>query len=198
MKHSIIFSASLILMTAVFTSCNNRPSAPTANKSSNGEGEATKIAYVDVDTLMKQYQYCLDYTKLLKRKSETIQSTLSSKSLALQKQVAEFQSKMQQGGYTREQAESMQTSLQKRQLQLQNLQQSLSNEFEKEQSGYNEALRDSLRSFLKAYNKTYNYTFIISKAGDNILLANEKFDITEDVIKGLNKRYKPGKEVTDK
>jgi outer membrane protein len=34
---------------------------------------------------------------------------------------------------------------------------------------------------------------ILSKAGDNILMANQKFDITNDVINGLNKRYKPAK-----
>ena len=31
---------------------------------------------------------------------------------------------------------------------------------------------------------------ILSKAGDNILLADKKYDITQDVINGLNKRYK--------
>ena len=33
---------------------------------------------------------------------------------------------------------------------------------------------------------------ILSKAGDNILMANPKFNITKDVINGLNKRYKGG------
>ena len=28
------------------------------------------------------------------------------------------------------------------------------------------------------------------KAGDNLLIANPKYDITNDVVKGLNKRYK--------
>ena len=31
---------------------------------------------------------------------------------------------------------------------------------------------------------------ILAKSGDNILLANPKYDITQDVINGLNKRYK--------
>ena len=32
---------------------------------------------------------------------------------------------------------------------------------------------------------------VLAKSGDNILFANKKFDITQDVINGLNKRYKP-------
>ncbi|MDO4934319.1 MAG: OmpH family outer membrane protein, partial [Prevotella sp.] len=37
------------------------------------------------------------------------------------------------------------------------------------------------------------YDLIMSKAGDNILFADKKHDITNDVINGLNKRYKPMK-----
>jgi len=190
MKHfSSLLGISLIMVTTITTSCGKQENSAKTTLKGDAATENTKIAYVDVDSLMKQYQYCIDYSAILKKKTETIQNTLRSKGLALQKQAAEFQSKVQSGAYTREQAESVQTSLQTKQAQLQNLQQSLASEYEKEQDKYNNALRDSLRSFLKVYNKTYGYTFIISKAGDNILLADEKYDITEDVIKGLNKRY---------
>lgn len=197
MKHNISFwGLSLLLTAMITTSCGKQANTPAKSATHNGAAvENTKIAYVDVDSLMKKYQYCIDYAAILKKKTETIQNTLSSKGLALQKQAAEFQSKVQSGAYTREQAEQTQNSLQTKQMQLQNLQQSLASEYEKLQTKYNNALRDSLQGFLKTYNKTYGYTFIISKAGDNILLADEKYNITEDVLKGLNKRYKPGKEI---
>lgn len=192
MKHfSSLLGFSLIMVTAITTSCGKQQNSTKPALRGDAATENTKIAYVDVDSLMKKYQYCIDYSAILKKKTESIQNTLSSKGLALQKQAAEFQSKVQSGAYTREQAESVQTSLQTKQAQLQSLQQGLASAYEKEQDKYNNALRDSLRSFLKTYNKTYGYTFIISKAGDNILLADEKYDITEDVIKGLNKRYTP-------
>ena len=31
---------------------------------------------------------------------------------------------------------------------------------------------------------------IISKQGDNVLYANDKLDITKEVVDGLNKRFK--------
>ena len=74
---------------------------------------------------------------------------------------------------------------------LQELQARLENELASETAKFNEALRDSLQNFLKDYNKDKNYDLILSKAGDNILLGGKKFDITQDVINGLNKRYKP-------
>ena len=71
--------------------------------------------------------------------------------------------------------------------------QRLTNEFQVETDRYNAALRDSIRHFLAEYNKDKRYSLILSKAGDNLLYADKAFDITNDVIAGLNKAYKPAK-----
>ena len=83
----------------------------------------------------------------------------------------------------------------RQQRDLQELQARLENELASETAKFNVALRDSLQNFLKAYNKDKQFDLILSKAGDNILMANKKYDITNDVINGLNKRYKPAKKV---
>ena len=49
-------------------------------------------------------------------------------------------------------------------------------------------------AFLKEYNKDKKYGIILSKAGDNLLYADKAYDITKDVIAGLNKAYKPSAE----
>jgi outer membrane protein len=35
------------------------------------------------------------------------------------------------------------------------------------------------------------------KAGDNLLIANPRYNITADVVKGLNKRYKISPDVAE-
>ena len=187
-----VWAIALMTTAMMASSCSQQKNNQPAPAQTTGEKSdmTARIAYVEVDSVMQNYEFCKDYAQVLTKKTETIQNTLNSKGLALQKQVADFQSKVQSGLYTREQAEAEQDALQKKQVQLQNLQQSLAAEFEKEQTHYNDALRDSLHNFLKKYNESFGYNYIISKAGDNILLADKRFDITEDVIKGLNKRYK--------
>ena len=95
------------------------------------------------------------------------------------------------GFQSREQAASVQNAIQRQQNDLQELQARLENELATETAKFNEALRDSLQNFLKAYNADKKFDLILSKAGDNILLGSAKLDITQDVINGLNKRYKP-------
>ena len=154
-----------------------------------------KIAYVEVDSLMSQYKFCKDYTLLMTKKGQNIRNTLAQKSRALQAAAAGFQQKVQANLYTRERAEQIQAALQKQQADLQTLQERLSSEFDAEQNKYNNALRDSLQGFLKQYNKSKTYSLILSKAGDNILYADKAYDITSDVVNGLNKRYKPSEEM---
>lgn len=189
--------ACLLTGAAFVMSCNNaQESKPVAATAS--EKATLSVAYIDVDSLLTQYNFCVDYASILEQKSLRIQQTLQTKSQQLENDLVAFQKNLQDGTFTtQEQAETAQAALQKKQLQLQNLQQSLVTEFDKEQTMYNDALHDSLINFLNEYNKTYNYTYIVSKQGDNILLAAEKYNITEDVVKGLNKRYKPSAELSE-
>jgi outer membrane protein len=193
-----IFTLSALLMTA----CNKQQNeaeeeetAPAATTSQVTSTTGVRIAYVEVDTLMSQYQYCKDYSVLLTKKGENIQRTLQSKAKALQDQANTFQSKLQQNAYTQEEAQRVQQSLARQQQDLQALNDRLSNEFAAEQTKFNDAMRDSIHSFLKSYNKTKKYDLILTKSGDNILYANAAYDITNEVVKGLNKRYKPSAEV---
>ena len=79
----------------------------------------------------------------------------------------------------------------KQKADLQALNQRLTNEFQKETEKYNNALRDSIQHYLKTYNQDKHYSLILSKAGDNLLYADKAFDITNEVVAGLNKAYKP-------
>ena len=150
----------------------------------------TKIAFVEVDSIMSQYKFCKDYSLILQKKGQNIQNTLAQKQQALEAAAANFQQKVQQNAYTREQAQSIQMSLQKQNNDLQALNQRLSGEFQAETEKYNNALRDSIQHFLAVYNKDKKYGLILSKAGDNILYADKAHDITNEVIAGLNKAYK--------
>ena len=151
---------------------------------------STKIAYVEVDSIMSQYKFCKDYSLILQKKGQNISATLSQKQQQLQAAAANYQQKLQQNAYTREQAQAIEAQLQKQNNDIQALNQRLSSEFQSETEKYNKALRDSIQHFLAVYNKDKKYSLILSKAGDNILYADKAHDITNEVVAGLNKAYK--------
>jgi outer membrane protein len=80
----------------------------------------------------------------------------------------------------------------RRQQELQELDGKLSQQIMEVQQKMSEQLRDTINAFLKEYNKDKKYEIIISNtASDNILYADKAYDITNEVIAGLNKSYKP-------
>ena len=192
-----IFSA--LAIAAMMVSCNNAsPKMDDQPASGDASASGLKIAYVEVDSLMTQYDYAKDYGVTLQKKSNNARNTLTQKGNTLQAAVNNFQQKLNNNGFTsREQAASQQAAIERQQRDLQELQARLENELANETAKFNETLRDSLQNFLKDYNKDKQYSLILTKQGDNILLADKRFDITNDVINGLNKRYKPAAKKAD-
>ena len=55
-------------------------------------------------------------------------------------------------------------------------------------------LLDTITNFLKRYNEIYKFDYILTyKMAGDILIANDTLDITNDVLKTLNKEYQERK-----
>ena len=185
--------------TVFFAACGAKNEEETTNETAQPEETAgLKIAYVELDTLMSQYQLYKDYSEVLTRKGNNIQKTLAQKQRALESHAASVQKKYESNEFTtRDELERAQASIDKEQRDLAELADRRQNEFAIEQARINEEARDSIQSFLKRYNKTKKYDYVMVKAGDNLLIANPKYNITNDIVKGLNKRYKVKPEVAE-
>ena len=137
------------------TACNNKNENEAAEVAGNPEETVTglKVAYVEVDSLMSQYQFCKDYTLLLNKKGENAANTLQQKQRTLQQHAAALQKKYESNGFTtRDELERAQNQLNKEQQDLAELDQRLTNELAMENAKLNEELRDSIQAFLKVYN----------------------------------------------
>lgn len=198
MKKYLTFAA-FAAATLFFAACDTKNEEETAKEQPQQEGVVgLKIAYVELDTLMSQYQLYKDYSEVLTRKGNNIQKTLAQKQRALESHAASVQKKYESNEFTtRDELERAQASIQKEQNDLAELADRLQNEFAMEQARINDEARDSIQSFLKRYNKTKKYDYVMIKAGDNLLIANPKYNITNDIVKGLNKRYKVKPEVAE-
>lgn len=187
-----IFGMAIMTMGLLAASCGNKnESEEVVDNEKVEEVTGLRIAYVELDTLMSQYQLYKDYSEVLTRKGNNIQSTLAKKQRDLENHAAAVQKKYESNGFTtRDEVERAQASIQNEQAELAQLADRLNTEFNMEQARINDEARDSIQSFLKNYNKTKKYDYVLVKAGDNLLISNPKYNITNDIVKGLNKRYK--------
>lgn len=179
----------------LFTQCTDKKNeTATSDTQENKIGNCTlKVAYVEIDTLLTKYNFWNDLNEMMMKKEENIRATLNEKGRELENEAKEFQRKLENNAFaTRERAEQENARLIKKQQNLQELQNRLTNELATENQKNSLQLRDSINSFLKTYNQEKGYSLILSNTGfDNLLYADPAYNITDEIVEGLNKRYNP-------
>lgn len=160
------------------------------------EGDSSSplpVAYVNMDSLLQNYNYYKDLNEIIVRKEENARASVNQQGSLLQSEIQDFERKVNNNAFlTRERAEQEQQRLVKKRQELEALDNRLTQELMAEQQKLIEQLRDSLSAQLKIFNREKNYQIIFSNiSNDNILLADDVFDITNELVIYLNKSYSP-------
>ena len=154
--------------------------------------EVMPVAYLTVDRLLANYTFAQEASEKLMTKQEDARVKMNTKLRTFQNEVADFQRKLENNGFlSRERAEQAQQKLAKKEQELQELEAKLTQDIMIENQKLNVQLADSLTNYLKEFNADGRYHVILSNtAKDNVLMAAEQYDITDEVVAGLNARCK--------
>ncbi len=156
------------------------------------EVASTKSAYVDTSKLMIEYTEAKDIEAKYKAKSEEMGRELEAEIAKFKAEAGSFQKEAQMKGQAW--AEQKGAELQKREQQLQYAQQSIGQQLQQESGVEIDSVVSSVKKFIKSYGKEKGYAYIYG-TGDaaSVLYAEEKYDITKEIIKLLNDKYKSSK-----
>jgi outer membrane protein len=156
------------------------------------EVASTKTAYVDTSKLMIEYTEAKDIEAKYKAKSEEMGRELEAEIAKFKAEAGSFQKEAQMKGQAW--AEQKGAELQKREQQLQYAQQSIGQQLQQESGVEIDSVVSSVKKFIKSYGKEKGYAYIYG-TGDaaSVLYAEEKYDITKEIIKLLNDKYKSSK-----
>lgn len=155
------------------------------------EQQTLPVAYLNLDSLLANYTFAQEAQEKLMSKQEDARLKLNTKARTLQNEMADFQRKLDNNAFlSRERAENEANRLQKKQQDLQELEAKLTNDILAENQSLNMQLRDTLNAYLAEYNADGKYQIIFAnQQSDNVLVAQPGYDITDEVISALNKRY---------
>ncbi len=180
--------SALLLMAVV--SCNKCPNqnCPLMNGDSLSVNPGISVAFVKMDSLLLNYNVYKQMSEELLQEEEKSRLNLNQKASALQKEVEEFQNKIQHNAFlTQDRALSEQDRLLKKQKDLQELGIKLEQELLVKQQKMTEKLSLVIDSVINVYNLEAKYDFILTNTGkDNILFGNQKYNITSKVLEILN------------
>jgi outer membrane protein len=148
-----------------------------------------KTAYIDTSVLMKEYTESVDIQAKYTAKAEEKGKQLEAEVNRFKQDANAFQTQAQQKGQAWAQQKG--AELQKRQQDLEYAQQVLSQQLQQEGGKEMDSLVSKVKKFIKTYGKEKGYAYIYG-TGDpaTVLYAEDKYDITKEVIKLLNEKYK--------
>lgn len=150
------------------------------------------IVYINIDTVLQNYDMYHVLSVELQEKLKTSEAQFASKQQSFQKEVEDFQYKVDRGLLTRSEAEEQQQQLAMKQQSLYQLQDNLQMQLAEQEQVAQRKVLNSIMVYLDNLEKsgTFHYQFVLGTTfGGNILYANENKNITQAVIRGLNEEY---------
>jgi outer membrane protein len=148
-----------------------------------------KIAYVNSDSILKHYDYFDMRTKALEAKSQRLDQEFRNRAQGLQDEYANYQRTV--NNLTLSQVKAVEEDLGKKQQNLQLYQQSLNQELAQDEAKLNRDLYQKITAFLKDYSKENGLQVVLKyDPSSDVLYGGDALDITSDVLKGLNEKYK--------
>ena len=156
------------------------------------KGGKLAVAYVNIDSLLMNYQQAIDLNEELMSQQEEARTDLNGKARKLESEMVNFQRKVENNGFlTRERAESEQRRLLGEQQKLEETQQRMANELGLKQQDVNDQVMTAITEFITAYNKKANYEVILTQTGGigTVLFAKSAYNITADVLEQMNEQF---------
>jgi outer membrane protein len=149
------------------------------------------IVFINIDTLLNNYDYYQDLRMEMEDKQAELEAQLNAQSKTYEKNAIDYQDKVSKGLLTRREAAEIEQALYQEQQNLLALRDQLAMQLQEEEQVRNRRLIDNIMVFLRDYNKDYHYQFIFSNSfGDNMLFASDSLNITYPVLQGINKKYR--------
>ncbi|MFN7274161.1 MAG: OmpH family outer membrane protein [Bacteroidota bacterium] len=146
-----------------------------------------KVAYFEGDSLQSQFDYYKEVQLQLQTKANENQRQIGQMRTILTNKYQELQ-KLSQMLSQAEMANKQQEFLQQEKA-FQGKEKMLADEFQEEQIRKLQDVKKKIEDYLKTYNQEKGYALILNNYPDLIYYKDPAYDITADLISGLNKMY---------
>lgn len=151
--------------------------------------ESQKTAYIDTEKLMKEYTAAQDIESKYKEKGKEMGRELDAEISKFRTEAESFKANAQANGMAWAQKKG--AELRQREQQLNMAQQAMMRQLQEDSGKELDTLVKQIKTYIKDYGKKNGFDYIYG-TGDaaTVLYAKDQYDITADVLKELNDKYK--------
>lgn len=190
-KNTLILSVLVVAGALLSTGCGKNQTGIAAEKANDVR---TSIAYVELDSVIAHFDMATDKATELEGKTRSSEAELASKSQSFDRDVRDYQNKVQKGLITRATAAEMEQTLQQQQQTLLTRRDEMAYNLNEEGMVAQRQILEYINQYLTEFNTNHGYEYILAKQFPGpIMYSDPALDITAEVVAGLNAKYKAEK-----
>ncbi len=192
---NVVLAAAVIVLFVLHFSGNGKTEVKQEAGPVSGPNAPTdiSIAYFNMDSVMANWDLYFEYQQELGQRQAELESDFAGRTETFYQSVQDAQYKIQRGLVTRSEAEQLQQNLASEEQRLANLQNQYAVELQEESVVKQRRLIDMIERYVDQLSKEQGYSYVYSyQFGGNLIYGAKPYDITKEVVAGLNATYKPG------
>ncbi|WP_226389124.1 OmpH family outer membrane protein [Penaeicola halotolerans] len=192
----LTIAAAMILVVGCKNPSTETSNADTSSSTTTGSGEIevptnVTIAYVLTDSVISGYEYYKVKAAELTEKGRKLESDLSSRARGLEQEVASYQQNAR--NLTMNQARAKEEELVNKERSLVQYRDGLLQQMSRDENQLYADVYDHISAFMETYAKENNIQMVLSYTrGGAVWYGDSAYDITTDIVKGLNEQYAKG------
>jgi outer membrane protein len=183
--------AGYLLITHLGTKKGDLPVSKMTSKDTIGMTKDFRIAYFEMDSVETHFELVKEVTSEVNKKEEAMNSELDRLGREYQNKLVFYQNKQKE--MTQPEYEAAAMDLKKFEQNITARKQTLEQEYIDFNTRSKKAIISKIEEFIKQYNATKNYTYIIAEEPGLFYYKDTVYNITSDVVKGLNAAHKTAK-----
>ena len=151
------------------------------------------MAYFEMDSIAANFDLVKDLKKEMEKRESSINLEMDKMAQNMQQRYNGYQAQANAGKLSQAQSDAAGQELKQLDDQMKARKQALDTEYSDYVMRRQNEIKSKIEEFLKEYNKTHNYSYIVSYEQGLFYYKDPAYNVTADVIKGLNEAAKKEK-----
>jgi outer membrane protein len=183
-----VFNGVLALAIVILYVLHFSSGTTTSKKAAMQDAGGTKVAYFEIDSIQNNYVFFKDVKDALQLKDMENAKQLTALKNAF---AAKYQDLQKNGQYLSQgEVVARQQELQQLEKNYANTEQQLTQALQEESYRKLQEVKKKIEAFILKYNKDKQFAYVFSSNADLMYYKDTTYDITADIVKGLNAEYK--------
>jgi outer membrane protein len=184
----VLLAAVAVLFYLHFSTAKKTDLTRTAGVTTNAASSTSfRIAYFDMDSIANSFSMVKEVKSELSKREDAMNNELVRMEKEYRSKAAQYQA--QAANMNQAQSEMAQRDMMQMQQAMQGRKQQMEQDYQEFQMRKQLDVRTKIEDFLKQYNQNNTYSYIVSYEPGLFYYKDTAYNITGDVIKGLNADY---------